>query len=87
MKAVIYMNKKKVKRILAIVLIVAGIIWLMPTVFVKTVIYRTTEYTVVEESDTHTTFRVTYAFPYGDGERTAYYTDTMAKDLYPIIGE
>ena len=87
MKAVIYMNQKKLKRILAIVMIIAGVIWLVPTIFVKTVIYRTTEYTVVSESDTRTTFRVAYTYPYGDGERTAYYTDTMAKNVYPLVGE
>lgn len=79
--------KKKIKIILALVLLAAGILWLIPTVFVESTVLRTTGYTLTDDSDPeYNIFTVEYTYPFGKEQRTGSFTQRLYKDVTPTVG-
>lgn len=82
------MNKKKIKTIVAVVLIVVGILWLIPTIFVTTVQMRVTDAVVADETNVkYTGFTVTYTYQKNGQSKTGQYSVTLLKGEEPLIGE
>ncbi len=78
----------KHKTVIGVILMIIGVVWLIPALAVRTTVYHIKGYTLIDDSDeTYNTFRVEYAYPRGETERTADYKEILYKDVFPTVGE
>ena len=81
-----YALVKKIKSFLSVLLCIAGVLWLIPTVFVETTQLEITDYTLTKEGDIEDSYEISFTYPRGDEKRTGKYTENYPKGWEPSVG-
>ncbi len=79
--------KKHIKAITCIALCIIAIVWMIPTVFVKTTISEIKEYELVRSSAAIDTYKITFSYQQGDKIKTGKYTAKYNQNFIPLVGE
>ena len=74
--------KQKIKIIISIAICVIGVLWLIPTVFVKSAILEITDYKLISEGTLEDEYEITFSYPKGEGK----YIQSYPKDWKPSVG-
>ncbi len=81
------MRKKlqKIKTILAIVMMIVGVLWILPGIFVVRTQMTITDYALVKQSDATDTYELTFTYQKDGNTLSAKDTVRLAKDVTPKL--
>lgn len=76
-----------IKTAIAILLCVIAVIWIIPTIFVKTTISEIKSYELVKSDGKVDTYRITYTYNRGDEALEGSYKAKYFSEYIPLVGE
>lgn len=79
--------RKHIKTIISIVLCVVALVWIIPTVFVKTTVSEIKEYELIQSVGAADKYKITFSYQRDGETKTGSYTAKYGHNYAPLIGE
>ncbi len=79
--------RKHTKTIFSIVLCVVAVVWLIPTVFVKTTVSEIKEYELIKSVGAADKYKITFSYQRAGETKTGSYTAKYDHNYVPLVGE